>query len=157
MVKRCECGAVSSLPSSPSARAQPTYVKSGRCTCMWSWMRNTTTSCVRMKSTFALYTAIVVDDAHVVAIVPEGVLVRNDHVQAGFDRRAATTSKLQNTVVAMPVTCVSGPAELERVAVRGVAPRRAQVRLDATDDSPAVSVASARPPIEDRRPGSTLL
>ena len=38
-----------------------------------------------MKSTFVLYSGSPLT-TFVVTIVPEGVLVRDDHVQAGFDR-----------------------------------------------------------------------
>ena len=44
------------------------------------------------------------------------------------------TSSVTKHVVAMPVTSVSGAAGLERVAIGGVAPGRAEVLLDAIDD-----------------------
>ena len=77
----------------------------------------------------------IADDRHVVAIVPVGVFVRDDRLaprHCPLER-----SNEQNTVVAMPLTSTSGPPN-EGVAIRGIAPRRADILLDAIDTSAAV-------------------
>ena len=76
---------------------------------------------------------VIPDDRHVVAIIPVGVFVRDDHVQprgtgtlddierAEHGRRDAFDLDLR-------------AAEFEGVAIGGIAPRHAEILLDAIDD-----------------------
>src|SRR5690606_21366173 len=74
-----------------------------------------------------------VDDGHVVAIVPVGDLVRNDHVEAGSRRFLDDLHRHECRGRDAPHRRV-GTTELERVAVRGIAPRHTEILLDAVDD-----------------------
>jgi hypothetical protein len=51
---RCDPGAVSYFASRPISRALPTNVKSGRWSCMESWVRKMTTLCAARYSRFCL-------------------------------------------------------------------------------------------------------
>ena len=73
------------------------------------------------------------DDRLVVAIVPERVLVRDDHVQARRGRLADHVERHERGRRDAGDLGVR-PAELEGVAIGGVAPRRAEILLDAIDD-----------------------
>ena len=76
---------------------------------------------------------VVGDDGLIVAIVPERVLVRDDHVQPRRARLADHVERHEGGGRDAGDLGVRA-ARLERVAIGGVAPGHAQVRLDAVDD-----------------------
>src|SRR5690606_13957429 len=76
---------------------------------------------------------IALDDRLIVAVVPVGDLVRDDHVEPGCRGTLDDIERHERGRRDAP-HLGRGPAELEGVAIAGIAPGRAEILPDACDD-----------------------